>query len=1106
MSPFISTLLVSIAKISSSVEGNFRLNQSTVLPLLKQIFKFNEEHKNILRTSGWASSVDESSEIVNTDMLLKMLQQNTCGLRQNIALNGLFGLSFLLLKTKASPTLNKFAIDFLNEIIKKRQEFTADILRIIIKMLFCEKNKTPIIQCLSTILQNRYLDINATQDAMRKLIEDLTELDIDTALAIESVIFTVISKSIALRDVMIDVMKAAMYQKNMEVRKMAVFSFCVMLRKFTKPPRSSFNSTQQQQQHHNEPRYSHNISFFSLTQSQIALNVNSNMRQVEIMMLEILGMLRKCFSDTREIRVTLYESLLSSIMANTFIASNVLEFIEGHFRDYFDLDDDEEMIINFEKAYKISSSPNSSNNEETIIVMDDLGCLIKFIINCVIIIASSSNNRENINCDLNLYRKVINKLIEKVSTSKLSHLEIENEKLLLKHTVIIPQFLNCIEALMIYCLHESQNKNNDLDYAAKITILFEKHQKVRVVAKKMLDNGKKKSDKKVTMPITKLEINSTCVWDLKECSNFLKLIVDGPGISQGNAAVAAAAESFNALRTDKEFHKFAWEATSLKIQNIQMAREHSKLRHSRVIFDSFLTCSELLFKQLDVERIENVFTNFGVEFIVAIAEGFKNSSQVLESAFYNKREKLNTFLRAMTAKSSSDGDTDTMLKEVLLKLQNVVEWCFEQDKKDGGEFIKSANGNAILCNLFCAIQIFASSFQFVENTHETFNWILNFSKTTSNVKQKNLAACIIKLLLQSLYQHENQSIIDCVSHKIATIYKYRLEINEPESASQNNYTIISKHTVEEAFFEFIDFIKKQITIIDVYIKRVKSFNAHASLKVHDNEASSQESRIDSISSLQNLEMAICTKLISLGKALERISSSNFPLQSSRHVEKLISIIRAYYGSMTNLMKHFRKHHNIKNISNQENDALEALLKYSRKFAKCVYSTVKYIGDDKTSSAITKDNKKTKKSTATGSSIMSKAKKSIPKVIFMLENFHKSVADFDLAAKKDFSRYLHPGEVRDFHIDKNNIGNDVSLINDDTSSSDNEDTSRVASSAPRAKKRPIQTSTLFGNTSSSSSSSSSENEEELHDKEVLLTRKNFEDNLRKISKVAARKKK
>lgn len=299
---------------------------------MKQVFKFNEEHRQILNASGWAKSVDPV-DAVNTDSLLRMLKENTCALKSDVALNGLFGLSFLLLKTKASPALNKFAIDFLNDIIKNRSEFTSDILHIVVKMLFCEKNKGPIIECFSSFVQNRHLDISASETALQKLIEDLTELDLDTALAIESVIFTAISKSIHLRDLMIEIMTKAMYSRNIEIRKMAIFSFCIMLRKFTKP--SSRSSAHGNNSSSTQSRFSHNISMFSLTQSQIAISANSNksnIRQVEIIMLEILGLLRKCFSENNEIKVMLYESLLSSIQANSFIISNVFEFLDGHFR------------------------------------------------------------------------------------------------------------------------------------------------------------------------------------------------------------------------------------------------------------------------------------------------------------------------------------------------------------------------------------------------------------------------------------------------------------------------------------------------------------------------------------------------------------------------------------------------------------------------------------------------------------------------------------------------------------------------------------------------------------------------------------------------------
>lgn len=769
------------------------------------------------------------------------------------------------------------------------------------------------------------------------------------------------------------------------------------------------------------------------------------------MMLEILGMLRKCFSDKRELRVTLYESLLSSIVANPFIVSNVLEFIEGHFRDYFDCEGDDS-VINFERAIK-------ANNEAN----DDLGCLLKFIINCVTI-ASSRVNRENLNCDLNMFQNILKKLIEKISNSTLITLKLETlEK---KHEIIIPQLLNCIEDLMVYCLDESDRAD---EYIEKISILFEKHEKIREHTKKRLDSGKgkKKADSRVTLE--KLEINySACIWDLKECASFLKLISD---------------DNENVLKTNKEFCKFVFQSTSEKLYVIQAAGEHSKMRHSRTIFDSFLSCTSILFNQLQLESFSESFANFSFDSIQFIAEGFRNAAQIMQTGFYNKREKFSLFIRALTGKNIDD---DSMLNEVLNKIEKVIEWCFEQEKKKV-EFVSTSSGNGVLCCLFTVLQIFSNNFQHASNAQDTFNWILNFCKS-NNVKQKNLSGIIIKLLLQSLSHHENSSIIDCIAHKISSTYKYRVEMSEPENASQNNYTIISKHTVDEALVEFIEFIRHQLNVIDFYIRRANSFNACARLKT--------ESYSETVNTLMDLEIAITIKLISLGGSLERIVNSTFPLQSSRHVEKLTGIIRAYYNSLQLLMKHLKKYYNIKNISHECTTAVEKLLKYSRTFAKAVYALVKYVGSEtsaKTSTSSKDDDKKTKGE----NTLLKKTKKSIPKVIFMLETFHKTVNDFDQTAKTNLSRLLHPGEVRDFHIDSNFIANDTRDKSSGNSSDGNEESSsedevgninRVAVITPRASKRRARV---------LSDATSSDDNTELNDKDAPLTRERFEENLRKM---------
>lgn len=326
LSPFITTVLVSFAKMSSAAAaGNLRLPQSILLPFIKQVFKNNEKHRAIRNHSAWARSV-EQFEPVDIETLLQVLQENTCKLGQNVALNGFIGLTFMLLKTKGAPALNAFAVQFLSELVRNRQEFTGDIMKIVVKMLFSESNKAPIIDCFSIMIQNRGLPIDRCEEALTDLIENLTELELETALAIESVIYSAITKSMKLREVMTEVMRTAMYQAP-KMRKLAVFSFCVMLKKVTKPNqadhREAFAGPSQM-----------SISMMSLlSQSQLPSTEKANMRRVSVLVLEILGILRKVLSHSVDIRITLYESLLHAVTANPFIIPNVLELVEAQFRE-----------------------------------------------------------------------------------------------------------------------------------------------------------------------------------------------------------------------------------------------------------------------------------------------------------------------------------------------------------------------------------------------------------------------------------------------------------------------------------------------------------------------------------------------------------------------------------------------------------------------------------------------------------------------------------------------------------------------------------------------------------------------------------------------------
>lgn len=744
------------------------------------------------------------------------------------------------------------------------------------------------------------------------------------------------------------------------------------------------------------------------------------------------------------------------------------------FNSYFDCDDDNE-ICKFDKIFK------TSNDGKDFIVMDDLGYLLKFMINCIIM---TLENRQKLNCDINIYEKILSKLITKASSATMDHLH-STGSINAENSVIISQFLNCLEILMIYCHYHLKT---DEENATRIVVLFEKHEEIKKKAQKLIEVSKKAKTSDKKQPLKKIEVVTKCIWELKDCVSFLKVIF-GENMN----------ERANEIKQNKRFCQFVLHSSSQNLSDLQNAQENSKIKYSRSMFESFLSYSLICYEQFDFDVFKVLYEQYSAECAVALTDVFKNIIQVMETTYHGKREKWNQFLKSLAEKDLQDDDK--MLSTVIERIHKLIEWGFEIEKKDIG-FISSTNGSKMMENFFTILQVLYTKYSSVGKSRTSFNWILNFCKKT-NVKNKQLSTVVLKLFFQTVNQHENALLIDCIAHKIASCYQYRRTIEEPENASQNNFAIISKNvSADDAFIEFIEFLKLQIHVVEIYVKRANSFNAHANIK-------GQDSHNDTVSCLESLEMAICTKLISLGKSMERLVSSNFPV-NVRNLERIVSAIKIYYTCNINVMKHFRKHHDIKKI-NYQCIAIEELIKYSKKFACCVYGLAPYIesmADDDYNSSKDKKEIRIKRRDA----ILNKETKCIPRMIFLVETFNQVVLRFDTSAKTAFSKLLHQGEVRDFHI-KNKLLNDAitssqfdarsQSINDEDDSStnasiaiddeDDEGDDEIENRVPRKRKRHNKV----------ASSSEGEDEEpedsiSIHDNDIPLTRERLAENLRNIA--------
>lgn len=205
------------------------------------------------------------------------------------------------------------------------------------------------------------------------------------------------------RDYFIDVLRRAMYQSNLSTRQMAIHGFCLLLKqqRLNSSWRSSSNRMGPSQM---------SISGFSLM-SQQTMGTNSNPNNMfDMFVLEIIGILRKCFNQPYEIKSVLYDGLISAIQQNTKLITHVLQFIDWHFRSYF-FEVDEDISINFEKCITVN------DDGQSVQVQDHIGRLIQFMSQCIVLLDHSG-----LDFDASDLKEFFENLLSKITTITLEQL------------------------------------------------------------------------------------------------------------------------------------------------------------------------------------------------------------------------------------------------------------------------------------------------------------------------------------------------------------------------------------------------------------------------------------------------------------------------------------------------------------------------------------------------------------------------------------------------------------------------------------------------------------------------------------------------------------
>lgn len=202
-----------------------------------------------------------------------------------------------------------------------------------------------------------------------------------------------------LRDFLIDVLRKAMYQGDLNTRKLSTYGFCQILK---------------QLRHNNSRRVSAGlgvtqltISGYSLTSQSILDHSRPAQRHFDILAFEIMGILRKCFNETYELKEVLYESLTTAVDSNLNLTPHIIQLLELKFRTYFQVSD-ARFQIKFDKIVG-----ECADGSIEIQVKEQLGKLIKCVGHCIAVC-----DQGGLEFDTSSLRRFFNVLINRIDSAK----------------------------------------------------------------------------------------------------------------------------------------------------------------------------------------------------------------------------------------------------------------------------------------------------------------------------------------------------------------------------------------------------------------------------------------------------------------------------------------------------------------------------------------------------------------------------------------------------------------------------------------------------------------------------------------------------------------
>ncbi|XP_048585448.1 Fanconi anemia group I protein isoform X2 [Nematostella vectensis] len=1037
LTPYTVALALSVTQIHRFEENVFDFLKASII----KSFKDDERRSQ----SKWIKeNVPETSEVY--DHILETVQNSLFG--WDHVTHGLVQLGFILMdcfgpktfdtqsSSIASPAQQacKLGSALLLDTFKAHEMVRTEILQQILNRVIT-KATTPVshfVDLLSSAVASAPHVLLESLPKVKEALDYLSFLPPSTAVGLLKALQPLMKISLSLRDTLILVLRKAMFSRQLDARKIAVSGFLLILKHF-KVMGGGISASSQLSQ-----------TFSQSSQVQADVHIQGGAGN-EALCLEILGNLRRCFTQQADVRVVLYEGLYDVMRRNPQLRQPILDALFVQFQKYYEPADDVTPPVKLDTCLSAAG--------DQVFLAEPLGHLLSALQQCTLWISDNVSNQDDDDDDndksvehiFNMVEDTLQSLTQRMIKSELEDFELDKSadfstanSVGVKNNIFARLVLGLYELLLEFTFTEGEFSRQSIEEVLQLFGNY--HNLAEILQEKTAALPGKKgrtasSSKHSSSSSSHSMLSLGCIAEI-----LVALFTD---------VIPSHQESINFLRADGHLVKFILNTALQKLRQIADGGSCNGPRgcDKEYIYKQCCTVARVFMRHISG-------TSSFQEDASRKDKGKKVSSLCLDGlclvvtiTCHHYPSKLISFLSFIETSLSDNeeanetvGDQERIYAHIR-RLQRLIMDVISSSSPEESDM--SVKDTTTLVHVLSQLSQHLDPEQ--QQFSELHSWVHTVCKE-QNVDDTALTKALITLLASLTFRCKTS--VSLIREIAQDVHSQLGDIDEDiEVENRTHFAIINQRTaaptVTLVLMHQIDTVLEEVDWTMVKIR--------ADLTLPPSGSSDDKLPSSPDNTQRNsLETAICHRLIGLVMAFHELAQSALP--DGPCTEATLKALTKLYVSLGSVAKYYTSLYNQR--LGYLSPKFEKLVKLSgTHLSQQVYALITYIQSAQALS-LQEHVGKAKKKAPKGQAVPGKAKvmkemKFIPNLIYAIEQYEKFLIQLSKKSKINLMEHIKRSTARDFRI--NGATLEAALREESSDEEDEEGESTSENEEPPKKK-------------------------------------------------------